>query len=92
MLQWPAANVFKPLQGCFKASAAGVFKRLRRVFIKVAPLSGYLKDYLFGGLIELQASYVADSSHSLSRDDVSALWSVCLSGYEHVAPSAGCFT
>ena len=56
MLQWPAANVFKPLQGCFKASAAGVFKRLRRVFIKVAPLSGYLKDYLFGGLIELSAS------------------------------------
>jgi hypothetical protein len=26
---------------------------------------------------------------SLSRDDVSAFWSVCLSGYEHVAPSAG---
>jgi hypothetical protein len=29
-----------------KAPAAGILKR-------IAPLSGYLKDYLFGGLIEL---------------------------------------
>ncbi|RBP52649.1 hypothetical protein DFR28_10129 [Arenicella xantha] len=50
-----------------------------------APLSGYLKDYPFGVL-----SVVIGSHQALSRDDVSALRSVCLSGYEHVAPSAGC--
>jgi hypothetical protein len=53
MLHGLRQTFLSPCGGYFKASAAGVLKRLRRVFIKVAPLSGYLKDYLFGGLIEL---------------------------------------